>query len=383
MHKRRTSAGEPESKAQRVLEPARADQAQRVALAPARADDAVALETPARADDAPVGEALKAPAGDAPVGDAALEALAVAADDDATLTAVDESPQAPAPPVPTQELLKLDRENAHPRDSRIVFVADDHVYWIDGVDGRTLGYRSVTTFSHFGFAQFDEDQTITDMMEDSVRWKRNKHFGMTRDEIKVLWAQNRDAASARGTYIHRQIELYYNDLAYDGDNREMAHFRSFVAAHPHLHAYRTELNLLCTQLRVAGQTDIIFRNDAGEYELSDWKCAKEIRSAGFCRCESRGIFDHSDSRCSAFGNHELTGQLANCNLTHYSLQLNVYKWLLEHLYGIPIARMFLVILHADQQDYRRIDLPVWQDLVDAIMLERAKELGLDNIDVTD
>ena len=44
-------------------------------------------------------------------------------------------------------------------------------------------------------------------------------------------------------------------------------------------------------------------------------------------------------------------ELANCNYIHYSIQLNIYKRLLETRYNIIISEMFLVILHPDNENY--------------------------------
>lgn len=59
------------------------------------------------------------------------------------------------------------------------------------------------------------------------------------------------------------------------------------------------------------------------------------------------------------GTHPLTEEFPDCNFIHYSLQLSIYKYILEKLYGMKITGCYLVILHPSQSDF--IEL-VAQDL---------------------
>lgn len=54
-----------------------------------------------------------------------------------------------------------------------------------------------------------------------------------------------------------------------------------------------------------------------------------------------------------------------------------YSWngLLKHYYGIVANELFLVIVHPDQSDYIRIDLPIIEETVDAIMQVRREEVA--------
>lgn len=66
--------------------------------------------------------------------------------------------------------------------------------------------------------------------------------------------------------------------------------------------------------------------------------------------------------------------MEDCNKTHYTIQLNIYRWLLKRFYGITAVRLVLVVLHPKQQNYKRIELPIIESYVDALMLKRAKDL---------
>ena len=60
--------------------------------------------------------------------------------------------------------------------------------------------------------------------------------------------------------------------------------------------------------------------------------------------------------------------LPDCNYWHYTLQLNVYRWFLENLYGLQIEEMYLLVLHPDNKNYKRVRLNRMDDEV-AAMLE--------------
>ena len=48
--------------------------------------------------------------------------------------------------------------------------------------------------------------------------------------------------------------------------------------------------------------------------------------------------------------------LPDTNYWHYTLQLNLYRWLLEKHYGVVISEMALIVLHPDNKTYKRYKL---------------------------
>jgi len=179
-------------------------------------------------------------------------------------------PTPSGPPAP--EPLPLELKNPHPRDKRIVFYDEImwqgrmhyHRYWIDG---ETDKVKSVTAFTHYGFRPFDADAQIQKMMTTSVLNPESEYYQMTAEQIRKEWA----AAGPAGTYMHRQIELYENGLMCDYSSKEMEMFFNFKRDYKHLTIWRTELNLFCKDLWVAGQADAVYINAEGEYEIYDWK----------------------------------------------------------------------------------------------------------------
>lgn len=237
--------------------------------------------------------------------------------------------------------------NRHPRDARLRFDEGPHVYHIDGCSENV----SVTTLVHRYFEKFDADRVIAKMMG-SRNWPQSKYYGMTAGAIKRQWAEAGADASTRGTRMHKSIELFYNGqdtTGYEGE--EFDRFLQFHAEHEHLKAYRTEWEIFDEDLKIAGSVDMVFRDTTTqEFLIYDWKRSKEIK---FCNPWAKGLppLDGRD----------------DCNFVSYSLQLNIYRYILETRYGLTIGGLFLVVIHPNTEGYLKIECLDLRSEVDAIV----------------
>jgi hypothetical protein len=248
----------------------------------------------------------------------------------------------------------LAEKNRHPRDEFIVFDEGPHIYTVHG----QLGYTSVTTWVHQHFSHFDADAVIQKMVErGTLNNPENKYYGMTPKQIKKQWADNGKAASSSGTKMHYDIECYYNGQENPNDSPEYAYFKRFVADYPELKPYRTEWMVYYEEIKISGSIDMIFENPDGTLLIYDWK-----------RCEEIPYEDN-------YGKVALTpciSHLPDTKFWHYSLQLNIYKTILEHKYGKKVVGLFLMRLHPNSQTYDRIEVPVLDKEVAALIEERKK-----------
>jgi ATP-dependent exoDNAse (exonuclease V) beta subunit len=253
--------------------------------------------------------------------------------------------------------MSLAQKNAHPRDAAITFDEGPHLYYIDGKGG----YTSVTTWNHSHFGHFDADAIIDGMQRKIENDPTYKYYKMSRAEIKRDWDRNRDAAAQAGTKMHADIENYWNGLPVQNDSIEYGYFLKFVADFPELKPFRTEWMVYYEEYMLAGSIDMIFENPDGTLQIYDWKRSKEISY-------------------EAFGNKTAVtpciADMPDCNFWHYTLQLNVYKTILEHKYGKKITGLYLVCLHPDYayKTYERIAVPVLTKEMDDLLLHRAKQL---------
>jgi len=134
----------------------------------------------------------------------------------------------------------LAKKNPHLLDERISFIEDSHTYILDGDQKFPMSVSGV--WSLF-FDQFEPSKTI-DRYYDG--WAINKHskyhsfiseqmaFGKADEEIKLeisaSWARAGEEASAAGTRMHKQIELFLNSGEMENwDSPEMQQTRRLIS----------------------------------------------------------------------------------------------------------------------------------------------------------
>jgi len=250
--------------------------------------------------------------------------------------------------------MKLEEQNKHLRDSRISFDEPTHSYTIDGSKN---GIMSVTTLIHQYFPHFNAKEVIKKMQKNMPE----KYKGMTNKEIEKMWQDSGKEASSLGTTLHKSIEYFYNDINHDNNSNEYNYFLEFNEnVKNRLRPYRTEWSIFRTELKLAGQLDMLYEiiDKPGEYALYDWKRVKEIKTENSFEKGKEGL------------NH-----LDHCNYNHYSIQLNIYKRLLETLYGLKIVEMFLVVLHPENETFKLMEVFEMKKEIDYIFRERKKKLN--------
>jgi hypothetical protein len=145
------------------------------------------------------------------------------------------------------------------------------------------------------------------------------------------------------------------------DSVEYSWFMRFVKDFPELKPYRTEWMVYYEDLKLSGSIDMIFENPDGTLQIYDWKRCKEISyESGFGKSATTDCISH----------------LPDTNFWHYSLQLNVYKTILELKYGKKITGMYLVCLHPDSgyKTYDRIEVSFMEKEMDDLFALRKQQL---------
>ena len=227
---------------------------------------------------------------------------------------------------------------------------------------------SVTTFIHSLFWDFDEDAVIDKMMA-APKWSHpleNPYYGMTKEEIKEQWREIRTQASADGTAMHANLEMYYSGRAYKEDTVEFGHFKEYEKVHVtgKLRPYRTEWTIYSILLQLCGSVDMlyeyaddrVFPDGKKHLVMADWKRSKKI--------EKYNSWQSGSKPC--------TETAGDCNYIHYTIQLSLYKWILEEYYDVVIDEMYLVVLHPNQPKYicMPIDTKHSKAFVDGILQHR-------------
>lgn len=225
----------------------------------------------------------------------------------------------------------LQKTNYHPRDALLFFDKSRHAY-----STKLSPYlRSITKVIYSQFPEFDK-MKISQKMENKGQYK-----GKTAREIREMWAVNGKEAREAGTLLHEQIEKYYNGQEVDADDPDFAldQFVEWDTAHENWDPFRTEWQIFDDDLKIAGTIDAVFKDETGQVVIVDWKRCKEIKKSNRFDSASTGGLEH----------------IPDCNFSKYSMQLNLYKLMLEKNYDLSVSRMIIVNFHPNQSTYREVE----------------------------
>lgn len=299
----------------------------------------------------------------------------------------------------------LDVLHRHPKDARVYFEDEPHLYHVDWKGDGVFTHGdtcSVTKLIHHFFPVFDADECIA-TMQNRESWVRSKYYPKTADEIKAQWKELGRQACMIGSSMHQYIDQYYNkepeaatppailavELQHFEKLREEIHGKS---NENRLVPYRSEFFMFSDdKSRIPGAADMLFVNDAVmktkwdivknfngskpdtlHVVMYDWKRCKEIRKFDFNRQTGYGP-------CK---------QIPNANYFHYSLQLSLYKYILENYYSdfvyedvtykkIQVDLMFICVLHPNKKTFQRHRAAYYGEEIEQIV--RMREQNLANI----
>jgi len=260
-------------------------------------------------------------------------------------------------PVRGEELFALENANIHPLDERIAFDEEAHKYaW----EGRPLP-MSVTEVVGRYFEKFQPELAIHLMMK-GPNWPRPAYTTpegrpFTPKEIRLSWDETGEQARNRGTWMHSNIERVLNHLP-SSDLPEMSQFRDFqreVILARNITPFRTEWRIAAPDIGLGGSVDFVGRLPGGGFVLMDWKRSKNIPT----------------SMTQHYGKYGKTPvqHLPDCDGSKYSLQLNLYRYILRRYYEIQIEEMLLVSFHPDLPGYFLAEIPVMDQEIQDIVRE--------------
>jgi ATP-dependent exoDNAse (exonuclease V) beta subunit len=201
----------------------------------------------------------------------------------------------------------------------ITFIEKGHKY-IHEESGDNL--TSATTFIGQFFEKFDAD-----------KWSAYvaKRDGMTVQQVLDLWEEKRIFAGEFGTHVHN-----YAESIIKGTKQPVATIKKhevyfkgvdeFMITEPHKF-FDAEKVIGNPKWGIAGQVDGLSKTEKGIF-LVDWKTNKKLDFNAY-----------GDKRATGPINH-----LQDCNYSKYTLQLSLYRLILEQVYGWEIAGQILVHL---------------------------------------
>ena len=203
---------------------------------------------------------------------------------------------------------------------------DSHIYEL--LDDSDIDFKSVTTFIGDFFEEFDAEKIATKLVQSNI-----KYMHLTVEELLEQWTQ----AADYGTLVHEELEnfiLYKKPVNEQKSKQGIQWLQNYIIKSDF--KIYSEAIVYSKELKLAGTIDLLmYDKNTDTYIIIDWKTSRKIETSSY---------GHKT------GNHDITRNLEDCNYNHYSLQLSLYRYILENYYNINISNQMIV--HITDRDCR-------------------------------
>jgi hypothetical protein len=222
----------------------------------------------------------------------------------------------------------------------IRYVDSTHEYTLDGVK-----HTSVTTFIGEYKSKFDTE---------NVAKKYALKHKLDVNKVIEDWDYMREFASMKGRTFHSFAENWYANKIFEYDvediknkwgnsmilalEKMLVHFKKFYSdSSKSLIPVKSEFIVYDSEYQIAGMVDQLFFNKKhNEYQIFDWKTNKDISF----QSQYRDYFKHPISH------------LEECEFNTYSLQLSIYKHIIEKNTNIKIGKCYIVWINEMNDTYK-------------------------------
>lgn len=179
---------------------------------------------------------------------------------------------------------------------------------------------------------------LTSTLEREIDWNDKAKTvgireGIATDLILKKWDDDKNKAAEKGTQIHKYIERRLkHDTEYDTLYPEMIAFDSFwQKAKEKLTIHKIEWIIGDYDLGIGGMIDLVaFSENTKKYHIFDWKSNKKFT-----------LDNRWQNLKSPFDD------LEDCHLIKYSLQLSVYKAILQLNTELELGESYIIWLNSD------------------------------------
>lgn len=238
------------------------------------------------------------------------------------------------------EQYRFNIRNRHWRDRNVSFREADHVYIVDSTP-----LDSVTTVVKNCFPEFDAEFHAK---------RKAEALGITKEAVLEMWDKKGRESREQGTVMHKKIESFY--LGKEPSTDETFELFKIFADKIALKPYRTEWAVYDWEQKIAGTIDFVdYQN--GEYIIYDWKRSDKLIAKNGLPIKN-----------SLYGEKALPPieNLDDSPYYHYTLQLSLYKYILEKNYGITVSKLRLGIFHPSYNKPYVLEMPYLQNEIDTL-----------------
>ena len=245
----------------------------------------------------------------------------------------------------------------------VTFFDIPHEYFLDGKK-----LISVTTLIH----QYQEE-----FQEDFWADIKGMQHGLTANQVKRAWRFINKKGTIKGSAIHDYAENLFqnkefeyplqtilNEFGFDPVINEYEITKQHVDkfyddVRGKLIPIRTEFIVYDRESLIGGMLDMLFYNvKAGEFQVWDWKSNKKFTTEE----KSRHLLN------------ELC-MIEDCDLELYSLQLELYKYIIEKNTGIKLGKSYIVWFSHNNPTYKVIETKNRRYDIEVIVKQRIQDIA--------
>lgn len=243
-------------------------------------------------------------------------------------------------------------------------------YFVEDTNTTSMNcYDSLSYFYDYTFEELSHtyyykgkqvEQSVTGLVAkfvepfDKEKWlpKKAKERGITPEELDAEWKLKANISASTGTLFHKYMEDHLAGKLIPPDYttipslfraevqervvKLIPHGNNFIKAILQDYVPVKSEFIVGLDTRIAGQIDQIFYNKkTGKFDIFDWKTNKAINCWNVWHKRMLENF------------HDLD----DCELNSYSLQLSIYKYLLQHQ-GFYVDKLNLVWFNENNKSYQ-------------------------------
>lgn len=200
----------------------------------------------------------------------------------------------------------------------------NHLYKL--AENPDFDFTSSTQFISQFFEKFEPEIVAEKLVSQIPRYQN-----YTVQELLDEWNQ----ASEFGKKIHNQIEAFIKNKETPNESRAINAINWLTNEYNNSNCkLYSEVVIYSTEIKIAGTIDLlVFNPDTKNYTIIDWKTSKKIPTTSFN---------------NKTGTKQSTSNILDSKFNHYSMQLSLYKYILENFYDLKINNLKIAHLIDEQ-----------------------------------
>jgi hypothetical protein len=157
------------------------------------------------------------------------------------------------------------------------------------------------------------------------------------------------ATTRQELWEHPATQKYLSFFLSEGSSEEFRQLENWILRQSSLSPFRAEWSIYDEDAAVAGQVDSLwFDEDEGAVVMVDWKRARELLTSDLETQSSQAFGAKGRASCDLAPAYEgPCASMFDCSYNHYKMQQHIYADFLGRKYNVRVARMLLVQCHPE------------------------------------